>query len=761
MARSIVSRAVRVASSRLLPPLAAVLLACSGGSEFAQMGVAPAGTAPVLASLQVWPEAAVLNEGGGALSVSYGFGVTDPDADVARIVVTVLDAAGAQVSQSTEHVTNPPGATSGMLGGQVGIPTTTIATYTIEAQAFDARGAGSNVLRDTVSVVEGNPVPTIATISPETAAAGSAGIVITLTGTGFMPTSTVHWNGSFVSTTYVDATTVRAQVDSYRLYYAGTAQLTVSNPSPGGGVSAPAAFVIEPPPPNPVPTLTSLSPTSVDAGGPSFTLTVTGTGFVAYSRILWNGSYLSTTLVDSSTLTATVSSWEIATPRTASVTVYTPTPGGGTSAAQTVAVTRPEQPGVRLVSLEANDLAWDPYQRKIYVSVPALSAVNPNTITVLDPFTGELEGSRFAGSEPDRLALSDDGQFLYVGLRGASSVERLTLPDLSQELSLALGRDPTYGAFYAGDLRVAPGSPRTLAISLFTAGSTSASGGMVIYDDAAPRPTQGGGPTGSYYRFDSLQWGAAASELYASSASYGYDLYAFSVDESGVVLRDTYRNAFSTYGVATRFDRGTGLLYAEDGRVIDPATGLLAGTYPVSGQYGRRMVPDSSLGSAFFVAGESYSGSHLTLSAYDLAQYYPTRSTTISFAGGAARRLIRWGPDGLAFLTPGFVVLVRGPTVLPVATTSNPAPVLTAVSPSSAPAGGPNLALSVSGAGFVRGSTVLWNGSERTTTFVSSTELVAYLPASDVAAAGSAAVTVASPTPGGGTSSAAAFTVEP
>ena len=174
------------------------------------------------------------------------------------------------------------------------------------------------------------------------------------------------------------------------------------------------------------------------------------------------------------------------------------------------------------------------------------------------------------------------------------------------------------------------------------------------------------------------------------------------------------------------------------------------------------MVPDSSLGSAFFVSGDSYSsGSYATLNVYDLTQYYLTESTTVSFVGAPPRRLIRWGVDGLAFLTPDLVVLVRGAAVLPASTTSNPVPVLTSVSPSSATAGSPNLALAVTGTGFVRGSTVLWNGIERATKFVSSTDLVAYVPASDVATAGSAEITVASPSPGGGTSSGAAFAVNP
>jgi hypothetical protein len=61
----------------------------------------------------------------------------------------------------------------------------------------------------------------------------------------------------------------------------------------------------------------------------------------------------------------------------------------------------------------------------------------------------------------------------------------------------------------------------------------------------------------------------------------------------------------------------------------------------------------------------------------------------------------------------------------------------------------------VNGTGFVAGSVVNWNGSPRTTTFVSSSQLTAAITAADVAAAGTGTVTVSSPSPGGGTSSAA------
>ena len=92
------------------------------------------------------------------------------------------------------------------------------------------------------------------------------------------------------------------------------------------------------------------------------------------------------------------------------------------------------------------------------------------------------------------------------------------------------------------------------------------------------------------------------------------------------------------------------------------------------------------------------------------------------------------------------------------ATTSNPPPVVTSISPSNATAGGPGFNLTVNGSGFITGSTVLWNGSARTTTFIGSTSMTATIPAADIAAAGTYSVSVTSPAPGGGTSNSVPFT---
>jgi len=83
---------------------------------------------------------------------------------------------------------------------------------------------------------------------------------------------------------------------------------------------------------NPVPLINQpLAPDAVAPGGPGFTVTVHGTGFVTGSVVYWDGSARATSFVSNSTLTASILSSDIASAGTGSVTVVNAAPGGGTS----------------------------------------------------------------------------------------------------------------------------------------------------------------------------------------------------------------------------------------------------------------------------------------------------------------------------------------------------------------------------------------------------------------------------------------------
>ena len=90
-------------------------------------------------------------------------------------------------------------------------------------------------------------------------------------------------------------------------------------------------------------------------------------------------------------------------------------------------------------------------------------------------------------------------------------------------------------------------------------------------------------------------------------------------------------------------------------------------------------------------------------------------------------------------------------------TVSTGGPVITALNPGSAIAGGPAFTLHVSGTSFELSSVVQWNGSPRPTQFVSPTDLTASIPGSDIVTSGSVPITVS--TPGRGTSNVLSFTV--
>jgi len=211
----------------------------------------------------------------------------------------------------------------------------------------------------------GNPKPTLTSISPTSAPVGSAEFTLTATGSNFMSSSVVKWGGSNRTTTFVSATQLTATIPATDLTTGGTVQVTVFNPSPGGGTSAGKTFSIE----NPAPTLNSISPTSATAGGTAFTLTLDGSNFVSSSVVRWNGNSRTTTFVSATQLTASIPASDIASGGTPQVTVFNPTPGGGTTTALTFTTENP---------------------------LPTLLLLTPNsTVAGTTGFTLRLDGSGF------------------------------------------------------------------------------------------------------------------------------------------------------------------------------------------------------------------------------------------------------------------------------------------------------------------------------------------------------------------------------
>jgi len=505
-----------------------------------------------------------------------------------------------------------------------------------------------------------------------------------------------------------------------------------------------------------VPTVSSIAPQSALAGASTLTLTVNGSNFSNSSTVDWNGTSLPTTLVNAGRLSATVDTSLLAAAGSASVTVNNASPGGGVSGSSPFTI-------FQTVTLDANDVIFDPFTRKLYASVPSTaSQVTGNSIVSIDPLTGTVGTPVFIGSEPTRLSLSDDGRYLYAVLAGSNSVRRLDLATLTPGTQFATVSAVFASAFTASDLAVMPGNANVLA----TAGYAN---GIQVWDvtstGATSRPLTKA-LVNNVYEGSVLAW-ADSANLYSNDEGLSpSSFHRFSVASTSFAETDsTYLDA-----VGGKITYSGGLIFSDGGGVVDPSpvspiTPKLVGRLMNPG--GGPSAADATINRVFFLNQNSYGVNSRVISAFDASHFTQSGSTQLDGLAGDAFDLIRWGTDGLAFRTAkdfwgngtGRVVLLHGPFVLPRSSTPNPVPSISAASPASAIAPGSNTWVAITGSQFVPGSIVQWNGSSRTTLFVNSTQLRVAIPATDLATSQTANLQVVNPTPGGGTSAQISFKV--
>jgi uncharacterized protein (TIGR03437 family) len=198
-----------------------------------------------------------------------------------------------------------------------------------EVTVFNPTPGGGTSNPMSIRVSRLNPVPGTISLNPSTAAIGTA-FPLVVNGSNFVLGSVVNWNGSPRPTTYVSSTQLNAQIFATDLTTASDISVTVTNPEPGGGVSTAATFRVTAT--NSVPVLTSLDPVVANVGVTNLGLTVTGRNFAINSVIRLNGTSRPTTFISSTTLMTTLTNADTATAGTLNVMVFTPEPGGGTSA---------------------------------------------------------------------------------------------------------------------------------------------------------------------------------------------------------------------------------------------------------------------------------------------------------------------------------------------------------------------------------------------------------------------------------------------
>lgn len=185
---------------------------------------------------------------------------------------------------------------------------------------------GGGASKEVVFSVE-NPAPDLTALSPLSVLAGAGDTKLDVTGASFVTGSKIVFGGADLVTTWNGSTSLSATIPASLLATSGSVPVTVVSPDPGGGTSSAISFTVS----NPDAAITSINPSAAFVGSAAFDMTVSGSGFVNGSSVLFNGTALTTTFQSASKLKASVPSSALTAAGDFPIAVKNPPPGGGVS----------------------------------------------------------------------------------------------------------------------------------------------------------------------------------------------------------------------------------------------------------------------------------------------------------------------------------------------------------------------------------------------------------------------------------------------
>jgi len=632
-----------------------------------------------------------------------------------------------------------------------------------------------------------NPVPVASSLSPSSGTAGGTAFTLTVNGSGFISNSVVRWNGSNRTTTFVSSTQLTASIQASDITTVGTAQVTVFNPTPGGGTSNALTFTINSAT-GPVGLVAAYSfnegtgSTVADASGNNNIGSINGAAWTTQGRfgnaLYFDGINDWMTVNDSNSL-------DLTTGMTLEAWVN-PT----SSAASWTTVLMKEQASTQAYALFADTTSARPY---IYF----------NTAT-------DSSGSKSVGGTSalpintwSHLAATYDNTTLRLYVNGVQvGSQSFTGSIMNSAAALRIGGNSVWGEYFQGRIDELRIYNRALTQSEIQAdmntpiGGTAAPGTLQFSSatysvnengaNASITVTRTGGSSGAVGASFSTSNGTATAGSdyttttqtvsFADGDTANKTVTIPILDDTTFEGNETVNLALtSPSGGATLGSPSTAVLTITDDESAPAGTLQFSSvTYSVNENSGNATITVTRTGGSAGAVGVTFSTSNGTASA---GSDYTTTNQTVTFNDGDVTdkaiivpitddtafeenetvNLTLSSPTGGATLgNPSAAVLTISDNEAP-----NPVPSLSSMAPINATAGGPAFTLTVNGSGFVSGSVVRWNDSSRTTTFVGSAQITAAIPASDITTAGSAQITVFNPAPGGGNSNALTFTIDP
>ncbi|HEY3132278.1 MAG TPA: hypothetical protein VGL91_22675 [Acidobacteriota bacterium] len=549
--------------------------------------------------------------------------------------------------------------------------------------------------------------PTISALAPTEAVAGSGGFTLGITGTNFVSGSTAQWNGATRTTTFISSTQLQANILASDIAAAGSASVTVQNPS-GGGLSNAITFLIRAPGAADLSLFKAHSGVFSAGSNGVYTLTVTNVGSAPSSGAITVTDTLPAGL---SFVSGSGGGWNFS----ASGQSVTATnlasfgPGGSSSFNLTVSISA-------AVSGNVTNTA----------SVSNSSDGNPSNNTASD--TAAING-------PVDLTISKThtGNFTVR----SNGTYTLTVSNV--------GSSPSSGVTTVTDSLPA-------GLSFVSAGgsgwTSSASGQTVTSTNPAPLAP---GALSSITITVSVGTGALGSVTNVASVSNPSDINPnnnTATDPTFVVGQTDLSLTMNHSGSFTLGSSGTYTL-----TITNVGSAPSSGPITVTDNLplGLSFLSAGGAGWTFSVSGQTVTGANSSSLAPGASSSLLIVVNIVSAAFGSI--------TNLATLSNSSDTNPANNTASDTLVAGNPSPIISGLSPGSVAAGSAAFTLIVNGSNFVSNSTVQWNGQDRPTTFVSSARLQVAISAADLNRAATVTVAVTNPSPGGGASNASAFSV--
>jgi hypothetical protein len=664
--------------------------------------------------------------------------------------------------------------------------TASTGTATITVSSATSTPAVSNSL--TVSIVN-PPPPTLTSIYPSAVPINTS-TQVTLSGSGFTPSSTVAFNGSALPVTYVSSGQLTVTVPASSVPLPANNAFTVTTPAPGGGTSSPlyltsyiailnssmiynpanGLFYVSVPGAAGAPygnSIVSVDPETGALGTPIFV--GSGPNKLALSSdgtILWVGLDGASAVREVNLVTNTAG------------LQFTLGGNGGVYAAPATAqalAALPGSPNSVVVSFTSN------YSNETFAiydnGVMRGSGISGYAIGSIDAL--QVDGTRseiYAGSQSGYATYTYNSSGLTLLATGATTSEYAT--SSNDEMQIADGLLYTdFGTVYDAESGALMGT-------FYNSGTTPATG--TTYADAT---------LGKAFVLDSSSSPYSAANQIQVFNTSNYTLESIStIPISFVTSSTTVIPYTSTTGPARLTRWGTnGLAFRTNAGVFSVRSNLVKDLSSVDADLAVTLAPSGSTatgGTTTFTATVSNNGpsaaTNVALTAL-LPSTGVLSSTTSSTGSCFVSSVVNCNLGSLASgstatvsvavrqLTAGssaLTVQVSGSETDPTPSNNqatstatitgsnyNPSPTLASISPAAIESGSGDTEITVTGANFASGSTVLLNGQPLTTSFGSASTLTATVPAASLVSMSWGAIAVSSPAPGGGTSSPLPLTV--